>query len=153
MKAEQKSRWGFGIAALYCGFVLFILACVGFASLQDFDLVEDDYYARGLAYDGQMDKVRRTAQLPSQPEIRYSRQPETVTVTFPEFLSMDKLGGTITLYCPADSRYDRSVPLQMDSTRTVSLAVADLPTGWWKVKIDWQHDGTAYYTEGALQVE
>ncbi len=39
---EKRKRlsWGVGIWILYGGFVLFILACVGFASMQSFDLVE-----------------------------------------------------------------------------------------------------------------
>ncbi len=150
MATERKSRWGIGIAALYIGFVLFILACVGFASLQDFDLVEDDYYARGLAYETQLDKLRRTADLSDGPAITLAGTPAAIAVTFPDTFAPDSVGGTVTLYCPANSRADRTLPLALDSDRTMRIETNDLTKGAWKVKLDWQYGGASYYTEDLL---
>ena len=152
MPTEHKSRWGIGIAALYIGFVLFILACVGFASLQDFDLVEHDYYARGLAYDTQLDKLRRTADLPAKPTVALSRPDAAVTITFPPSLASDSLSGAVTLYCPADSHADRTLLLSLDSDRVMRIATDSLTPGAWKIKIDWQCSGAAYYTEDLIFV-
>lgn len=153
MATERKSRWGVGIAALYIGFVLFILACVGFASLQDFDLVEDDYYTRGLAYETQLDKLRRTADLPAGPAITVTGAPAAVTITFPETFTRDSLSGTVMLYSPANARADRTLPLALDSDRTMRIETNDLTKGAWKVKLEWQYNGASYYTENLLYLQ
>ena len=55
--------WGKGVWLIFGGFVVFILGCVAFASMQRFDLVTTDYYARQIAYQDQIEKNARTAQL------------------------------------------------------------------------------------------
>ena len=44
--SEKKSGWSTGITILISGFVIFMLALVGFSSFQSFHLVETDYYQK-----------------------------------------------------------------------------------------------------------
>ena len=57
---KHKSKWGYGVAFLYGGFVLFMLSIVFYVSFQDFQMVEDDYYRKELVYQDQIDKMERT---------------------------------------------------------------------------------------------
>ena len=151
MTEKRKGlSWGVGIWLLYGGFVLFILACVGFASMQSFDLVEDNYYKKGIEYQGQIDKIDRTRALAVQPKIRLN-QANAIEIVFPESFSAEKLTGSATLYRPSNSQYDKQVSL--DGTRQVAIPMGLLPTGLWKVKLDWQYDGQSYYSEETIIIE
>lgn len=151
MTEKRKSlSWGVGIWILYGGFVLFILACVGFASMQSFDLVEDNYYDKGIKYQGQIDKIERTRALAEQPAIQYNNA-GAIAITFPESLAENQLKGTIALYRPSNSRYDKVIAI--NGKRRTDIPMDSLPTGLWKVKLDWQYDGQSYYNEETVIIE
>ncbi|MBK7142230.1 MAG: FixH family protein [bacterium] len=152
---EQKKTgrsWEFGIWIFYGGFVLFILACVGFASMQQFDLVEDNYYERGIGYQTNIDTQNRTAQLPEQPVIEMA-DGKVIRIAFPASFTAGDLAGQLLLYRPSNSQYDRQMPLVLDSVKSMHLSMADLPTGLWKVKLNWQYAGQSYYNEETIIIE
>lgn len=139
--------WGVGIWLLYGGFVVFILACVGFASMQSFDLVEDEYYERGVTYQNRIDKLQRTQDLVAKPVCAFTATSNAYVVTFPAPFDPDSISGTIMLYRPSNSRYDRSASIVLNSTRSMMVTMQGLPTGLWKAKLDWQYAGQTYYHE------
>ena len=149
---EKRKRlsWGVGIWILYGGFVLFILACVGFASMQSFDLVESNYYDKGIKYQGQIDKMERTRALAEQPAIRYDNS-GAIKIMFPESLVEAQLRGTIALYRPSNSRYDKLIAI--DGERQFDIIMHSLPTGLWKLKLDWRYNGQSYYNEETIIIE
>lgn len=144
---KNRFSWGVGIWLLYGGFVVFILACVGFASMQTFDLVEDEYYERGVTYQKQMDKVQRTQALTEKPTARYDAASMAYVVTFPASFARERVNGTVMVYRPSNSQYDKSVAIALDSTRSMIIPMNNAPTGLWKIKMDWQYDGQSYYQE------
>ena len=60
---SKKSAWGIGIFAGYGVFIIFVLALVLYASIQDVQLVEESYYEKGLAYQDRIDRRDRANQL------------------------------------------------------------------------------------------
>ena len=110
MKTTDKKRfhWGWGIAALYAGFALFILVIVGYASLQHFDLVEQDYYAKGIDYERQIDRLKRTEALPEKPIVLFDGG--EVVVRFPAVSQPTDYNGTVTLFRPSAASLDISTP-------------------------------------------
>lgn len=152
---EQKKAgrfWEFGIWIFYGGFVIFILACVGFASMQQFDLVEDNYYERGIGYQTNIDTQNRTAQLPEKPVIALE-DGVSIRIAFPASFAASDLAGQLLLYRPSDSQYDRQMPVVLDSARSMHISMADRPNGLWKVKLNWQYAGQSYYSEETIIVE
>lgn len=149
---SKKGRgWEVGIWLFYAGFVVFILACVGFASMQRFDLVEDDYYERGIGYQSNIDQNARTASLAEKPMIALD-QNNDIQITFPASLR-EGVSGQILLYRPSDAQHDRQISVQLDELGAMVLPMAERPTGLWKVKLTWQFNGQAYYTEETIIVE
>ncbi len=150
---SKKGRgWEVGIWLFYAGFVIFILACVGFASMQRFDLVEDNYYERGITYQTNIDRNDRTASLPEKPYIALNADND-IQISFPVSFKKSDIAGQVLLYRPSNSQFDRQMPLQLDESASMLLPMSDRPTGLWKVKLNWQYSGQSYYSEETIIVE
>lgn len=149
----KKSKWGVGIFALYGGFVVFILICVAFASMQSFDLVASDYYQKGIEYQSQIDKLNRTAASGQAPSIGFDALSQSVSVMFPPHVSAGQVKGTITLFRPSNAQWDRTVPLSLASDGRQLISAAALAKGRWQVKVEWSVADTAYYAEDFLDLE
>ena len=148
----RKSKWGIGVFALYGGFVVFILICVTFASLQSFDLVESDYYQKGIDYQRQIDRLNRTADSGAGPAIGYDARQKGIVVSFPATVS-DRLKGTITLFRPSNAQWDRTIPLNIASDNRQIIFADSLAKGRWRIKVNWTVGDTAYFAESFLDLE
>ncbi|MEW6050397.1 MAG: FixH family protein [Candidatus Zixiibacteriota bacterium] len=150
-ETRPRSRWGIGIAALYGGFVLFVLACVGYASLQHFDLVEPEYYERTLVYQEQIDRQRRTNALAEQPSLAFESESRLLVLQFPAYSSA--VTGVIRFYRPSGAGMDFSLPLALDPTNRQTILDPRLIAGFWRMKLDWRMDSLDYYIERSVTVE
>ena len=149
----KKSKWGIGIFALFGGFVLFILICVAFASMQSFDLVESDYYQKGIDYQQQIDRLNRTAASGETPTIGYDGTANAIVVAFQSTLILKKALGTVTLFRPSNAQWDRTIPLSLSSDGRQVILADSLAKGRWRVKVDWSVGDTSYYAEDFLDLE
>lgn len=151
--SPKKSRWGIGVFVLYGGFVLFILGLVAFASYQRFDLVEPDYYQKGLEYEKQIDKLNRTSGLADQPTIVYRRTDASIVISFPARFVAESVTGTATLYRPSNSSWDQVIPIHLNADRTQIIPAEKLAVGRWRIKIDWKAGDSSYFTEDVIDLE
>ncbi|GAB4409775.1 MAG: hypothetical protein OHK0039_13640 [Bacteroidia bacterium] len=136
-------NWGLKIVLLYTGFVVMILGFVVASAMQEFHMVNDDYYAADLQYESQMERMRNTQALPEQPTLSLDGEGQLL-LRFPEGLAVEQ--GTLVLYRPSDSKLDRSVALALDA-QTQRIAVGDLARGLWRIQLNWQSVGKEYYLE------
>lgn len=153
MSAPGKpSFWGKGIWMLYGGFVVFILTLVGWATAQRFDLVESDYYERGLAYQQRIDQVNQTKAAGQSPTAEFDKHDRALTVCFavpPTRLER----GTIHFFRPSDAQSDFTVPLVLDSTGCQRISDGRLQQGQWRLKYEWTAAGRPFYWEDVVFLE
>jgi hypothetical protein len=151
-KAKKKSgwRWGAGVILLNAGFVVFILIMVGIASFQDVDLVESDYYEKEMTYQNRIDAINRTNTMDTSLAVSYHPETGQLMLVFPERLANSEITGTLTLYRPSNSRWDRVFDIDIDSTGQQLITTDKLIPGLWRIKIDWSIDDQYYYTEEKL---
>ncbi len=149
----KKSKWGIGIFALYGGFVVFILICVAFASMQSFDLVEADYYQKGIDYQQQIDRLNRTATSGTSPAIGFDTRENAVVISFPATVPAGDLRGTVTLFRPSNALLDRTIPLAVTSNYRQVIPADQLAKGRWRIKINWTVGDTSYFAEDFLDLE
>lgn len=150
---KNKSFWGKGIWLAYGSFVVFILAMVAFAAYQHFDLVESDYYEKGLQYQKQIDKSNRTTQQQKQPILSYSFDPLQVSLCFPTSEALQPVTGTILFFRPSAAAYDIKDSLKLNEQECQIVQDKRLIPGNWRVKIDWEENGQSYYYETQLLIE
>lgn len=141
----KKISWGVKIAATYILFVVVVLVAVVIFMNQDVGLVTKDYYDKEIKYQDQIDKEKRTHDLPEQ--LNINSVAGMVKLSFPKLFKSEEIGGTIQFYRPADKTKDFAVNIALDSAHTQSLSMANLDKGLWKVQVDWNAKGNNYFNE------
>uniref|UniRef100_A0A832G833 Cytochrome C oxidase Cbb3 n=1 Tax=Ignavibacterium album TaxID=591197 RepID=A0A832G833_9BACT len=146
----KKISWGTGIVIAIIIFVILVLAQTIYLMNQKVDLVEEDYYKKGIEYQKDIDVQKKSREL-SEP-IKFDFNGQYLIINFPKDLSDNKLSGEILLYRPSDSGLDIKLPISTDSLSQV-IPVSNLKKGFWRVKLKWQYDGQDYYDETSFRVE
>ena len=152
-EVKKKSRWGVAVFAFYGLFVVAVLAMVMFVSLQEIQLVEENYYQQELVYQDQIDRIKRTLELPSAVSFHYNRSAGLITVAYPSEVAPERLSGAIALMRPSNADLDRSFAVQPDSTGRQAIDTSRLARGLWRVKALWKIDGNEYYNEDMIIIE
>lgn len=146
----MKMNWGFRIAAFYITFVIFLLIAVIIFMNQDVGLVTEDYYAKEIAYQEQIDKANRTRDLTEQLDIM--AEPEQLKFSFPKIFDPREIGGTIHFYRPSDKKKDLITGISVDSSGIQIIGTAGLSKGLWKIKVDWRVKDVSYFNEKIIMV-
>jgi hypothetical protein len=146
-------NWGWRIFLLYALFVLMTLSMVWYMSRQQVNLVSRDYYRQEIGYQDQIDKMNKVQALGQPPAVEYAPETGYVVVRFPSGHSGSALRGSITMFRPSDSRMDVRLPVQPDTTGVQVIPVTNLAAGLWRVQLDWQKGGEAYYFEQKVMIE
>lgn len=141
----MKISWGVRIAAVYIFFTIALLAAVFVFMNQDVHLVTDDYYAKEIAFQQQIDKINRTKSLSEQLEIKPANG--FVDFSFPRLFKSNEINGKIHFYRPSDDSKDFFTDVKVDSINSLEVATAGKEKGLWKVKVDWGAKGNSYYNE------
>jgi hypothetical protein len=147
---KLKFNWGFGLAVTYIIFMIGTLTMVYIFMNQDVSLETDNYYAKGLQYQEQIDKINRAKDLPEQLDI--SVVPSNIVLAFPKIFNAGDYSGNIFLYRPDSKQKDFSVAVSPDTSNAQSISTSSLEKGLWKVKVDWAAKGTSYYSEKLVMV-
>lgn len=146
----MKLNWGSGIAAVYILFMIGVLIMVYIFMNQEVPLETSDYYAKGIAYQDQIDKQKRTSELPEQ--ISIEQTGTSINFQFPKIFKRDMIGGSIYFYRPSNSGNDFSVNVETDTSGIQIIDAAKLDKGLWKIKVDWSVKNNNYYNEKLLMV-
>lgn len=134
-------NWGLKIALGLGVFMTFImvLAYLMMTSKND-DLVDADYYEKGINYNVDYDKKSRVTLDLATPDVVVANQ--QLTVTFKHNAT-----GTIKLIRTADKDLDKNMTLKTDSLNQFIIPTTGLATGLWKLQIDWNSNGISYLYE------
>lgn len=147
----MKISWGIKIALTYILFVLGVLIMVVIFMNQDVNLVADDYYAKELSYQQQIDKENRTSELTEQASVR--QEQNRLIVNFPAEFRDYRIEGKINFYRPSESRMDFSVDISRDAEGRQIIPRNNIAKGLWKIKIDWSANGSSFYNESTILLE
>jgi hypothetical protein len=147
----MKMNWGTGLAAVYILFAVGTLGVVAFAVAQPADLVSADYYSRSLQHDSRMEAERNGRTI--EPLLMLAVRPDrsAVELTVPPG-PRTGAQGTVTLYRPSDAKADRTTPMALDPTGRQVVDVASLPSGVWRVRLEWTAGGTPYFVERMVRL-
>ncbi|WP_337865807.1 FixH family protein [Ignavibacterium sp.] len=145
-----KPSWGTGIVIAIIIFVIVVLVQTFYLMNQKVDLVEEDYYKKGIEYQKKIDVQKKSSELSELVKFEFDGQ--YLIINFPKELSDNKISGEILLYRPSDSGLDIKLPINTDSL-SQAIPVSNLKKGFWRVKLKWQYDGQDYYDENSFRVE
>ncbi len=147
----MKLNWGSGIAIFYTTFVIVMVGMVIMSTQNKADLVQDNYYALDIDYEEFRLKRQNFENLGIDIVIQYNPGNKEIRVLFPE--SYKVTDGKIRLYRPSNKWLDKEYPLKLDTSGSMRIPVDHtIARGLWKVILDWEGDGIAYYTEEQLVI-
>ena len=147
---KLKLNWGFGIAAVYILFLVGTLIMVMIFMNQDVSLESKDYYVKGIKYQEEIDKMKRSKELPEQ--LRISVEQNSIVFTFPKIFNNEELTGKIYFNRPSDDSKDLTVNVQADSTSKQFIPTLNISKGLWKIKVDWNGKGNSYLDHKIVMV-
>lgn len=140
----MKWNWGTGIVLVMVGFIAFILYFVITMSTDEaysHDLVTEEYYAKEMAYQDEIDAETNTNNLAER--FKSKKVADGWLLTFPDELTPEKIKGNVFLYRPSNQRLDFEIPMELSSS---DLLIPDkrLIDGRWNIIIDWTYDGKSF---------
>ena len=134
-------NWGIKIALGLGVFMTFIMVLAYFMmTSKNDDLVDADYYEKGINYNVEYDKKTRVTQDQATPEVVIADQ--QLTITFKQTAT-----GSVKLIRTADKTMDKNIILKTDSLNQFNIPITGLATGLWKLQIDWNSNGLSYLYE------
>lgn len=141
----MKLNWGNMLALSMGLFIIFIVYLgIQMGSRQD-NVVEKDYYAKGLVHDEQMDKIRNAQSLHQLPDIQLAQ--DEVFIVIPD--SMLVKSADLWLFRPNASDGDIKLKFSAIDSKKLSGQV-NLNTGRYIAKLNWTDGAKEYYLEKEL---
>lgn len=140
----MKINWGTGIVIAFIGFISFIMYFIitmNVDSKYEHDLVTEDYYAKELDYQNDINKLSNSKSL--NENVSYKKTEKGLIITFPKDLDITKITGNVFLYRPSNKHLDFDTKISLSNPY---LLIPDkrLVDGRWNIKIDWQYKGNSY---------
>ena len=146
----MKWNWGKGLVvgmALFMGFILYLVITMSTDKKYNHDLVTEEYYAKELVYQNEIDKQTNLNSLSST--IKGKRTEQGWLLSFPEEINNNNSKGKVFLFRPSNQRLDFEIPLVLDKS---DLLIPDdrLIDGRWNISIEWQTNGKTYLYKNAI---
>jgi nitrogen fixation protein FixH len=141
-----RSFWPIGITAFFALALMFLVTFVIWASRQHEDLVAQNYYENEVRFQKQLDQMNRTQPLAAQVTVAYDAVLQNIVITLPAAQAANAVG-QIHLYRPSDAALDRSVPLAVNRNGVQQLDAKALPSGLWKIRVQWSVGGEEYFLD------
>jgi len=144
----MKFNWGWGIAIFYTSFVVIMIGMVVYSTQNKVQLVQEEYYNKDLNYEAFRQKRQNADQLNKELQINYIASLEQLELIFPEKMKINE--GTLTLFRPSNLYQDQKIRIQTDENNQMTLPTNKLSKGKWKIQLNFESEGKAYYKEEVI---
>lgn len=126
-------------------FMLLILGMVTIAMWQNIELESEDYYARELVYEEQLEKFRNAKEQGWLPV--WTVQPRCLSLQF-----ISPVTASVKWIRPSALSQDFSSTFQTDSTGKLEICDARLVSGMWRAELNWSQAGKSCYQQQILNI-
>ncbi|MFM1969857.1 MAG: hypothetical protein RL152_1234 [Bacteroidota bacterium] len=142
----MKFNWGYKILFVYLAFAGGILYMVYLTTLQNRDLVSENYYEEELAYQKVIDQSAKTAQLSGAVKVNLNQIKRVIEIQLPPEFNNINAVGKWNLYFAANQKMDLEGTLNTnDGSQAIQLPQGR--TGNYTLKLEWESNGLSYYFE------
>ena len=144
-------NWGYKIMLVYLIFISVMVFMAFKSSEQNIELVTEDYYAKELKFQEQVDKQKRTHELKEQ--LSWNVDGKKIDIQFPTEMLSKNVKAEILFYNASEAKRDFTVACSPDSNGLCQVNSAKLQHGVYEMKIDWSAGGVNYYNEGTINIQ
>jgi len=141
----MKFNWGTGLTVVILIFMTATLGFVFFALTQDFDLVEEHYYAKSEEYQQHINSNNRLQSLPQSPQ--YTILNTNLKISLPPFFKGKKIDGILHFYRADNEKLDTKVEARFDNELNQTIKLGNFKVGKWQLKLNFTADNKSYYDE------
>jgi len=142
----MKINWGHKLAFFIILFMAYILFMVYKLNKQSVDLVDKNYYEKGVRYQEEINKYDLAKSVNAN--ILFDVSNKTI-----QFSANTKIKGNVNFYRPSNSSDDFSVPFETDTLNRFSLNTDNTKKGNWKVIFEWKHNNVLMATEKQILLQ
>jgi len=141
----MKLHAGHAVIVVMAIFILIMTQFMVRAYHNQESLVAEDYYAKEIRYQEQIDKLHNTRALDEA--VRIDALPGRLVIDFPQAMHGKTITGELFLMRPSDARSDLRIPVTADANGRFTVDTGQQLKGAYMVQLEWQAGGTAYLTE------
>lgn len=144
----MKFNWGHGLTIAMVLFISYILYLVFRMIGTDVDLETENYYAKELKFQEQIDKSKNYKQLDEKVSVSLNKE-GLIVVTLPQSKADS---GSLFLYRPSDKNLDAKINFKSLNSKQAQLDVSKQPAGRYVLEIEWYQAGKGYFTKQNLSL-
>lgn len=141
----KKLHAGHAVIAGMAAFILIMTQFMVRAYYNQESLVAEDYYAKELRYQEQIDKMHNAVAL--EEGVTVSPLPGRLVVDLPKVFLRKEVTGELFLMRPSDERSDLRVPFRVDGNGRFTVDTSKLLKGAYKLQLEWRADSVDYLLE------
>jgi hypothetical protein len=139
--------WGWRIALLYIGFVVFIITLVVITFQYDVNLVAKDYYSQELKFQTQIDSNNNLQALDEKVNLKYKKADAILELQLPPASFAEDTKGVVQFFRPSDGKYDFQLTFDQSDGNNLKYNTKEILAGYWRIKVSWSSEGKDYYYE------
>lgn len=133
-------NWGTKLVIGMGLFMAFIITLVVFMMRSDSDdLVDKDYYQKGIEYDKEYARKNQVQQDNAEPEIYVG---DSLKIVFKKPAT-----GSVRFLHPSDKKNDRTLNMETSKNNVFVLPLNETSKGHWKLILEWKSKGKDYLFE------
>jgi FixH len=117
----------------------------------NYEMVEKDYYKNELSYQQVIDGTNRANSLTTT--VNLEQTENGILLHLPEEMKNKTITGEVWFYCAYNEKKDKKFELNLSTEGIQLFGKKLLNPGNYSVKITWNCDGKAYYTEKSLAIK
>ncbi len=137
-----KWNWGTKLAIWIVVFIVFMLTLVYMTTTHEENLVEKDYYPKGINYQTRIDAIENANSINA---VFVANQDENNIIIDMPNIQVDT--GTVLFFRPSGNSLNRTYEIVMTEEKKMVLPKSNFKHGKYILKINWFSEGKEYYVE------
>lgn len=126
----------------FISFIMYFVVTMMTSKDFDHDMVVEDYYKEELHYQQDIDAEKNALAL--EDKVKYSRNGNSLFLTFPSDIKLSELKGNLSMYRPSNKMLDFKIPLEDLKNHELEIPKDKLVDGRWNVIVSWNYGGKEY---------
>ncbi|MBP9187293.1 MAG: FixH family protein [Bacteroidia bacterium] len=143
----MKLNWGHKLVIFGISFMVFIIVLVYKMVNEKVDLVDENYYEKGMSYQDELNKFDTVEGVKSSIDFDLAAQ----IITFKS--TIVNLTGKAYFYRAGDKKLDFSEPFTLNNKNEFTYNTANLAKGVWKITFEWTLNGKLMAEEKQIVLE